>query len=82
MISKIESLGTGTGKIVSSTNDCEDILRLYKGEILELFKSSGVVLFRGFGVTPMLMKEFSEKFSCSYNSTLYYGRLRKRLGLD
>ncbi|MEH2262929.1 TauD/TfdA family dioxygenase [Nostoc sp.] len=66
MISKIESLGTGTAKIVYSTNDCQDILRLSQAEIIELFKSSGVVLFRGFEVTPMLMKEFSEKFSCSY----------------
>ncbi|MEH1851356.1 MAG: TauD/TfdA family dioxygenase [Nostoc sp.] len=66
MISKIESLGTGTGKIVYSTNDCQDILRLSKAEILELFKSSGVVLFRGFGVTPIQMKAFSEKFSYSY----------------
>ncbi|WP_460202747.1 TauD/TfdA family dioxygenase [Scytonema sp. NUACC21] len=66
MMNKIESLGTGSGKIVYSTNDCEDILRLSKTETLELFKSFGVILFRGFGVTPMLMKDFSEKFSCSY----------------
>ena len=66
MMSRIESLGTGTGKIVYSTNDCEDILRLSKAEILELFKSSGIVLFRGFGVTPIQMKAFSEKVSCSF----------------
>ena len=66
MISKIEPLGTGTGKIVYSTNDSEDILHLSKAETLELFKSSGIVLFRGFGVTPMQMKAFSEKFSSSY----------------
>ena len=66
MINKIESLETRTEKIVYSTHDCEDILRLSKAETLELFKSSGIVLFRGFGVTPMQMKAFSEKFSCSY----------------
>ncbi len=66
MMSKIESLGTGTGKIIYSTKDCEDILRLSKAETLDLFKSSGIILFRGFGVTSTQMKAFSEKFSCSY----------------
>ncbi|MEH2072619.1 MAG: TauD/TfdA family dioxygenase [Nostoc sp.] len=66
MIEKIEPLGTGTGKIVYSTNNCEDILHFSKAEILDLFKLSGVILFRGFGVTPIQMKAFSEKFSHSY----------------
>ncbi|MBN3897491.1 MAG: TauD/TfdA family dioxygenase [Nostoc sp. NOS(2021)] len=66
MRNKIESFGIGTGKIVYSTNDYEDIFCFSKAENIELFKSSGVVLFRGFGVTPIQMKAFSEKFSSSY----------------
>ncbi|MBN3958496.1 TauD/TfdA family dioxygenase [Nostoc sp. NMS8] len=66
MNSKIESLGIGTGKTVYSNNDCEDILCLSEAETLDLFKSSGVVLFRDFRVTVTQMKAFSEKFSCSY----------------
>ncbi|OYD96049.1 hypothetical protein CDG77_09210 [Nostoc sp. 'Peltigera membranacea cyanobiont' 213] len=63
---KIESLGRGPGKTVYSTNDYEDIFCFSKTETIDLFKSSGILLFRGFGVTPIQMKAFSEKFSCSY----------------
>ena len=59
----IEPLGTGTGKIVYSNKDCLNILELPVTETMELFKSSGVLLFRGFSVTPGLMKIFSNKFS-------------------
>ncbi|MEO1352215.1 MAG: TauD/TfdA family dioxygenase [Cyanobacteria bacterium J06635_15] len=63
MMNVIESLGASTGKIVHSDKDCLNILELPITEIMELFKSSGVLLFRGFGVTPGLMKTFSNKFS-------------------
>ncbi|MGI2902869.1 TauD/TfdA dioxygenase family protein [Tolypothrix sp. VBCCA 56010] len=62
MNSKIEALGTSTGKILYSS-DCQNILDLSVAETMELFKSSGVILFRGFGVTPKQMKDFSERFS-------------------
>ncbi|MBW4625276.1 MAG: TauD/TfdA family dioxygenase [Brasilonema octagenarum HA4186-MV1] len=62
MNSKIEALGTSTGKILYSS-DCQNILDLSVAETMELFKSSGVILFRGFGVTPKQMKDFSEQFS-------------------
>jgi hypothetical protein len=62
MNSKIEALGTSTGKILYSS-DCQNILDLSIAETMELFKSSGVILFRGFGVTPKQMKDFSEQFS-------------------
>lgn len=63
MMNKIDSLGTSTGKIVHSSKDCSNILYLPVAETMELFKSSGVLLFRGFDVTPDQMKAFSEKFS-------------------
>lgn len=62
MNSKIEALGTSTGKILYNSN-CQNILDLSIAETMELFKSSGVILFRGFGVTPKQMKDFSEQFS-------------------
>jgi alpha-ketoglutarate-dependent taurine dioxygenase len=62
MINKIEPLGTSTGKILYSSH-CQNIFDLSIAETMEIFKSSGVILFRGFGVTPKQMKEFSEQFS-------------------
>jgi len=61
----IEPLGTSTGKTVYS-NDCKDILRLPATKIIDLFKSSGLLLFRGFGVTHEQMKAFSEQFSSRF----------------
>ncbi|MDF5718174.1 MAG: TauD/TfdA family dioxygenase [Rhizonema sp. NSF051] len=62
MLSKIEALGTSTGKILYNSH-CQNIFDLSVAETMELFKSSGVILFRGFGVTPKQMKDFSEQFS-------------------
>ena len=63
MMNKIEPLGTSTGKIVHNNKDRLNILELPVADTMELFKSSGVLLFRGFGVTPDQMKAFSDKFS-------------------
>ncbi|MBW4630828.1 MAG: TauD/TfdA family dioxygenase [Iphinoe sp. HA4291-MV1] len=65
MNNKIEALGTSTGKILYSS-DCQNILDLSVAETMELFKSSGVILFRSFEVTPKQMKDFSEQFSYKY----------------
>ncbi|MEH2238967.1 TauD/TfdA family dioxygenase [Nostoc sp.] len=62
MISQTEPLGTSTGKILYSSN-CQNIFHISVAETMELFKSSGVILFRGFGVTANQMKDFSEQFS-------------------
>ncbi|MEH1860184.1 MAG: hypothetical protein V7L21_19780 [Nostoc sp.] len=56
---KIELLGRRPGKIVYNSNDYEDIFRFRKAENIDLLDSSGVVLFRYFGVTPIQMKAFS-----------------------
>ncbi|MDF5719771.1 MAG: TauD/TfdA family dioxygenase [Rhizonema sp. PD37] len=62
---KIGSLETSTGKIVYS-EDSKNILCLPSAEIKELFKASGVILFRGFGITHQEMKEFAEQFSSRF----------------
>ncbi|MCC5603390.1 TauD/TfdA family dioxygenase [Nostoc favosum] len=62
---KIESLGTSTARIVYSKDD-QSILSLPTHEVLEMFKSFGLLLFRGFGVTYEQMKEFSKKFSSKF----------------
>ena len=63
---EVEPLGTGTGKIVHSSKDCLNILELSVADMMDLFKSSGVLLFRGFGVTPDQMKAFSNKVSSGH----------------
>ncbi len=63
---KIESLGTGTGKIIYRSDDYQDIFHLPVTEIMEMFKSSGVLLFKSFGVTHDQMKKFAELFSSKF----------------
>ncbi|NEU76132.1 TauD/TfdA family dioxygenase [Hassallia byssoidea VB512170] len=72
MNSKIESLGMSTGKVIYSCDDCENIHRLKVATTMDLFKSSGVLLFRGFGVTHEQMKTFAERFSSRFIQD--YGR--------
>lgn len=66
MMSTIESFGTSTGKIVYSSEDYQDILSLSVKETIELFKSSGFLLFRGFGVSYEQMKPFAKQFSSKF----------------
>ncbi|MDF5731721.1 MAG: TauD/TfdA family dioxygenase, partial [Rhizonema sp. PD38] len=66
MMSTIESFGISTGKIVYSSEDCQDILSLSVKETIELFKSSGFLLFRGFGVSHEQMKAFAKQFSSKF----------------
>ena len=60
---KIESLGTSTGKIIHCSDEYPDIFHLPAAEIMDLFSSSGILLFRGFGVTHNQMKKFAESLS-------------------
>ncbi len=62
---KIESLNNSSGKIIYSEN-CKNILSLSVKETKELFKSSGLLIFRGFGVAHRQMKAFSEQFSSKF----------------
>lgn len=61
----LEQFGSSTGKIVSSKTS-QSILSLSDDEVLEKFKSFGLLLFRGFGVTSEEMRAFSEKFSSKF----------------
>lgn len=63
MINNISQLGNSTGKIVYSGDDYQNIFSLPTAEIIKLFKTSGIILFRGFEINVETMKNFSEKFS-------------------
>ena len=56
---------TSTNKIIYS-DECKDILNLSVAKIQEMFKSSGIILFRGFGITHELMQVFAEQFSSRF----------------
>ena len=62
---KIESLGSTAGKIICQ-NGYSDILSLPPTEVVDQFKDSGLLLFRGFEVNPEQMKTFSEQFSSGF----------------
>lgn len=76
---KIESLETSTGKIVYG-DEGKDILCLPVGEIKDLFKSFGILLFRGFGVTHEQMKAFAEQFSSRFTRETNRPRVDSRDG--
>ncbi|GAB1539904.1 TauD/TfdA family dioxygenase [Scytonema sp. NUACC21] len=62
---KIAPFGTSDAKIVFNDNR-QNILSLPEQEVLDLFNSFGLLLFRGFGVNYEQMVEFSGKFSSKY----------------
>ncbi|MEH2267589.1 MAG: TauD/TfdA family dioxygenase [Nostoc sp.] len=61
----LTTFGTTDAKIIFS-DQSENILSLPTQEILDLFNSFGLLLFRGFGVNYEQMVEFSGKFSSKY----------------
>ena len=61
----ITSLGEGQGKIVGCEND-ENILSLDPIMIRNLFKSSGLLLFRGFEMSESLFPSFVSPFTSQY----------------
>jgi hypothetical protein len=64
-MTKIESLKNSSGKIIYSDN-CQDIFSLSVEEVKELFKSFGLLVFRGFEVNLEQMKTFSGQFSSQF----------------
>lgn len=62
---RLEQIGSSTGKIVYSQTS-QSILTLSSDEVLENFRLSGLLLFRGFRVTSEEMREFSKKFSSKF----------------
>ncbi|MCC5601618.1 TauD/TfdA family dioxygenase [Nostoc favosum] len=62
---KIEPVGISTAKIVYSKNE-QSILSLSTHEVLEIFKSCGLLLFQGFGVNSEQMQAFAEQFSSRF----------------
>lgn len=63
---EINSLGTNTGKIIESGDNCSNIFQLSLTEIRELFKSCGLILFRGFAVDRQQFQKFAEQFSSKF----------------
>lgn len=61
-----EPFGSGSARIVHGTAS-DDILQLPADDIIELFKSAGLVLFRGFNTSPQVMKDFAGRFSTRFN---------------
>lgn len=62
----MNSLGSNTGKIIESNGTGSDIFQLSITEIRELFKSCGLILFRGFAVHQQEFKKFAEQFSSKF----------------
>ncbi len=62
----IEPFGSGSAKIIHNRNG-QSVLDLPVDEVRELFKSSGALLFRDFGVDPEQMKAFADQFSYKFN---------------
>jgi len=63
---RIEPLGNSGTRVVYNV-DGERILDLPLPQVRELFKSAGVVIFRGFSVDPWTMKAFADRFSARFN---------------
>lgn len=61
-----EPFGTGSGRIIYK-GQYQDIFQFPAYEVRELFKTAGMLLFRGFGVDPWQMHSFAERFSSRFN---------------
>ncbi|EPX59035.1 hypothetical protein D187_003412 [Cystobacter fuscus DSM 2262] len=66
MTLKSEQFGTSCARIVYSDGH-KDIFKLPYEDVIELFKSAGLVIFRGFATSPQVMKEFAGRFSSRFN---------------
>lgn len=61
-----EPLGSSGARILHN-HDGRQLLELPVEEVRELFKSAGVVMFRGFGADPWMMKAFADRFALRFN---------------
>lgn len=62
---KVDSLGKGSAKIISS-NETTDIFSLPIPQIQELFKKNGILLFRGFNIPLEQFERFAAQFSVRF----------------
>lgn len=63
---RIEPLGNSGARMIYNVRR-EGILDLPIPQVRELFKSAGVLIFRGFGVDPWTMKAFADRFTSRFN---------------
>lgn len=61
-----EPYGAGSGRLVRR-GDHEDLLRLPVEEVKQLFRTAGLVIFRGFQADAQIMKAFAGQFSTRFN---------------
>ncbi|WP_141332462.1 TauD/TfdA family dioxygenase [Myxococcus faecalis] len=66
MTLRIEPFGSGSGRLVHREGP-DDILQLPAEELIALFKSAGLVIFRGFTTSPQVMHDFAGRFSTRFN---------------
>jgi hypothetical protein len=62
---QLDSLEKSSGTVIYN-GDRQDILSLPVEKIKELFRSSGLIIFRGFGVSGDQMKAFSKQFTSRF----------------
>lgn len=62
----IEPFGNSGAKMINNV-ERQGLVDLPVDTIRELFKSAGVLVFRGFDVDPHSMKKFAERFSSRFN---------------
>ncbi len=65
-MTNINYLGTNTNATIIYNDNCSNILDLSFQSNLDLFKSFGIILFRGFSINYEQMKAFAEKFSSRF----------------
>lgn len=61
----VDSLSQGTAKLVVNDGG-NDIFSLPQAEIQDLFRKSGILLFRGFNVPPDQLEPFAAKYSSRF----------------
>lgn len=75
---EVTPLTQGSARLVRNQGHA-DILQLSTDAVWELFQGSGLLLFRGFGVTDRHMRQFSERFSTD-DEVISPGRALKDTG--
>ena len=63
---RIENFGSGQVKLILKDGH-EELAMLDAGQIKDLFKSSGALIFRGYDFSPQKQHEFAMKFSTRFN---------------
>jgi alpha-ketoglutarate-dependent taurine dioxygenase len=77
----VEPLSEHVGTVISCT-DHADILELDTDKVIEWFRTSGAVLFRGFDIGVKKFEEFTNRFSSDYMDNTGSGSYRETINRD